>query len=69
MLLESLDLIEKNFGEKLVKEPPATAQLPSPFPMKTILVAWVAQRRQTPPDQRVRRSTFEEARKAEQFEI
>ena len=41
MLLESLDLIEKNYDEKAVNDLPATAQLPSRFPTKTILVAWV----------------------------
>ena len=41
MLLESLDLIEKNYDEKAVNDLPATAQLPSRFPTKMILVAWV----------------------------
>lgn len=41
MLLESLDLIEKNYDEKAVEKLPATAQLPSRIPTKTILVAWV----------------------------
>jgi len=41
MLLESLDLIKKNYDKKAVSELLAMAQLPSQFPMKTILVAWV----------------------------
>ncbi|KIJ97027.1 hypothetical protein K443DRAFT_54299, partial [Laccaria amethystina LaAM-08-1] len=67
-LLESLDLIEKNYDAKAVKELPSTARLPSRSPTKTMLVAWVlrnvAKHRQT---SKYGRSTFEEARKAEQF--
>jgi hypothetical protein len=40
-LLESLDLIEKNYDAKAVKELPSTARLPSRSPTKTMLVAWV----------------------------
>ena len=40
-LLESLDLIEKDFDEEAVEKVPATAQLPSRSPSKTLLVAGV----------------------------
>ena len=40
-LLESLDLIEKGYDEEAVEKLPATAQLPSRSPTKTLLVAGV----------------------------
>ena len=40
-LLESLDLIEKDYDEEAVEKLPATAQLPSRSPSKTLLVAGV----------------------------
>jgi hypothetical protein len=40
-LLESLDLIEKDYDEEAVEKLPATAQLPSRSPTKTLLVAGV----------------------------
>jgi len=40
-LLESLDLIEKDYDEKAVEKLPATAQLPSRSSTKTRLVAEV----------------------------
>ena len=40
-LLESFDLIEKNYDEESVEKLPATAQLPSRSPTKTVLVTWV----------------------------
>ena len=40
-LLESLNLIEKDYDEEAVEKLPATAQLPSRSPTKTLLVAGV----------------------------
>jgi len=40
-LLETLDLIEKEYDEEAVEKLPATAQLPSRSPTKTLLVARV----------------------------
>jgi len=41
VLLETLDLIEKDYDEEAVEKLPATAQLPSRSPTKTLLVARV----------------------------